>query len=1346
MDGSTTAMTTDPLLVAPAPLSPAQLPSPASPPPDTPFSSEISALPNSAAGGGDDVDMELDLAPLPIAFDPDAPAPVVELAAEDDELAVQKRAEEKQGTDQGDHAATAQGQDGEALTDVLRRLQRDEVTEGAAKVIEVDPASTELADEANCLEQRLSPSPLLAISSLPTELNLEPAAPLPPSAESSAAAQRRVDEARRRAAGKRKGKAADAAAAEDQPTTLGKRQSRATQRRRDAANESDVVRAEGGAQSGDDSRSLSDSEGPGRARYKRVKGIDGKHIRTATRRHKQADKQLGIERNGNAPPEKVVPRGKFLNEQKMREQLRGKTREFQLGTCQRPRYNRFHRCTQCVSKIAGDVCRFRGYRLFPIDPSTGDICGDPWFPSTELEGGMTSLPRHFNVELDTDHMQRIERTVAPFLLPLITSEVRHAVKPGAIKRVVDAAKHRSVCDFCSSTIFAGFFFCKKCGRDYCLECERFFSDSTSDMLNSPWPLPDAARPRLHRCVLPPKPEDATKLKSQPPRSAQPVNHDRARQASSPLSDAPPSNTSTPRAVRLEAPLSSSQYASQPAATSQGEANSLSAVLPSRDPTPPAPAVPLGPAESDMPVDMIGHGRGRGSAQFFAHVRPDLQATSRFSTADLEAHWLGLVDYVMDLPGALQDHLAAVGMSSEHLEQISPDLAAAVQAHHRPPAPDTPAQPDLEKLYTTRTHAEAVIADPAGLEAHARAFMRLSTNQLDNATFDAIWARGEPLVVDDIAERFKQPWTPETFIERFGEQQCYVVDCQTDKSELTVVGEFFKQFQDPAARSQANRVLKLKDWPATDDFQSAYPDLYNDFCDALPVPDFTRRDGVLNLYSHFPPGPTRPDIGPKMYNAFVSLVASTRLHMDVADAVNVMLYASPRADSSPGCAVWDLYRAEDADAIRTFLRDKFGGDSKAHKFTDPIHSQHFYLDADLRKELWEKHQVSSYRVYQYPGQAVFIPAGCAHQVCNLADCIKIALDFVSPHNVKRCQQLVEDFRTENFALSWKEDVLQFCNIMWYAWLNVRETRERRKVEYVDRVLAAERQAAQDARAMTLSHAISSVRDEPQPHGAASIELPSAADASALQQIHSSSPTGVEHSAKRMLALRLLDAVFALPDASYLGITRMPPTPPPQPEPPKLEDKPEDEAKSAAPPERAKPRYSEAIRKKHVPDHLALNVLVNEMNEKNDADDDVHVEPMTLDLRALSKRPKKSRHKAAQDEAIEVDKVGQEQEPPERDPHDVGNEADDQGDSEIQWDTLGAVDMDYLDSSAMAALEDGDGGVDGEGERRAEQEMEQEQDNEELRRQLGGLYDPDYAAAEVEGAVAEVGRATVEAGTE
>jgi lysine-specific demethylase 3 len=39
--------------------------------------------------------------------------------------------------------------------------------------------------------------------------------------------------------------------------------------------------------------------------------------------------------------------------------------------------------------------------------------------------------------------------------------------------------------------------------------------------------------------------------------------------------------------------------------------------------------------------------------------------------------------------------------------------------------------------------------------------------------------------------------------------------------------------------------------------------------------------------------------------------------------------------------------------------------------------------------------------------VFIPAGCAHQVCNLADCIKIALDFVSTRQLASATPILAD---------------------------------------------------------------------------------------------------------------------------------------------------------------------------------------------------------------------------------------------------------------------------------------------------------------------------------------------------
>ena len=187
---------------------------------------------------------------------------------------------------------------------------------------------------------------------------------------------------------------------------------------------------------------------------------------------------------------------------------------------------------------------------------------------------------------------------------------------------------------------------------------------------------------------------------------------------------------------------------------------------------------------------------------------------------------------------------------------------------------------------------------------------------------------------------------------------------------------------------------------------------------MPVPDYVRRDGVFNLGSHFPSNTVAPDLGelfvstlkscklisylgPKMYNSLASSQepgskGSTRLHMDMADALNVMLYASKCEDGTEGYAVWDLFKAEDSDKLRGFLRRKFGqpqsgggalgviGGSGGNGSTitiahDPIHGQQFYLDVELRQALFDECGVRSYRVYQRPGDGVFIPAGCAHQV-------------------------------------------------------------------------------------------------------------------------------------------------------------------------------------------------------------------------------------------------------------------------------------------------------------------------------------------------------------------------------
>ncbi|KAJ7031763.1 hypothetical protein C8F04DRAFT_959876 [Mycena alexandri] len=307
--------------------------------------------------------------------------------------------------------------------------------------------------------------------------------------------------------------------------------------------------------------------------------------------------------------------------------------------------------------------------------------------------------------------------------------------------------------------------------------------------------------------------------------------------------------------------------------------------------------------------------------------------------------------------------------------------------------------------------------------------QFTNTSLTEERFRLAWACSKPLLVTDVGQQLKLPWTPKFFIEKYGATKCLISECQTDQTKCTNVAAFFKTFGEQTARKGS---WKLKDWPPASDFQAMFPELYDDFSQAVPMPSYTRRDGVLNLASHFPLNAVAPDLGPKMYNAHANLEesscqGSTRLHMDMADAVNLMTYAAPDSDGAPGCAAWDLFEADDSDKLRKFLQHEF-----AIEEGDPIHSQQVYLDDAARRRLWREYGVKSYRVYQTAGQAVFIPAGCAHQVRNLADCIKVAIDFVSPENIRRCEQLTQEFREQNHARAWKEDVLQLRTMMWFAW--------------------------------------------------------------------------------------------------------------------------------------------------------------------------------------------------------------------------------------------------------------------------------------------------------------------------
>jgi lysine-specific demethylase 3 len=131
--------------------------------------------------------------------------------------------------------------------------------------------------------------------------------------------------------------------------------------------------------------------------------------------------------------------------------------------------------------------------------------------------------------------------------------------------------------------------------------------------------------------------------------------------------------------------------------------------------------------------------------------------------------------------------------------------------------------------------------------------------LTEETFRQVWVEGRPLVVKGVLDKFHIKWTPQYFIEKYGDHSCTVGDCVTEVRREVTVGWFFALFGKYDERD-SSRVWKLKDWPPSTDFKSAFPELYDDFARAVPIPSYCRRDGVLNIASHFPLDVVAPDLG------------------------------------------------------------------------------------------------------------------------------------------------------------------------------------------------------------------------------------------------------------------------------------------------------------------------------------------------------------------------------------------------------------------------------------------------------------------------------------------------------
>ena len=314
-------------------------------------------------------------------------------------------------------------------------------------------------------------------------------------------------------------------------------------------------------------------------------------------------------------------------------------------------------------------------------------------------------------------------------------------------------------------------------------------------------------------------------------------------------------------------------------------------------------------------------------------------------------------------------------------------------------------------------------------------------------FQQQWDRGQPVLISNSNERMNHRlWHPRAFAKDFGHIRSDLVNTLTGKTvprqPLKWFWEGFENVSHRLLNAQGTpMLLKLKDWPPDGDIAEYMPKRFHDLVHDFPIQQYTLREGSVNLASYIPDFYLRPELGPKMYiaygNALYSNKASTNLHLDMSDAVNLMVYVGIPGDSEKqeniklvlsqideaGCdiimrrrvrdegqlpgAIWHIYHPGDTNKIRDLLnRVAIEKGRRLDPHDDPIHDQSTYLDAGLRMRLYAEYGVKGYAIIQCQGDTVFIPCGACHQVRNLHNCIKIAEDFVSPELANNCLHLTQ----------------------------------------------------------------------------------------------------------------------------------------------------------------------------------------------------------------------------------------------------------------------------------------------------------------------------------------------------
>jgi lysine-specific demethylase 3 len=150
---------------------------------------------------------------------------------------------------------------------------------------------------------------------------------------------------------------------------------------------------------------------------------------------------------------------------------------------------------------------------------------------------------------------------------------------------------------------------------------------------------------------------------------------------------------------------------------------------------------------------------------------------------------------------------------------------------KPPIPDSIPPTSTNPSYIPPNLSHTILSIPN------RPIAQYTESVLTPEAFPKIWSLGQPLVVTNLLSKFNIQWTPEYFVEKYGEQSCLIIECQTEMNKRITVGDFFGHFGKYQERTECWK-LKVNNYYFVADVPLANTILlglaaFNGFQDCIP---------------------------------------------------------------------------------------------------------------------------------------------------------------------------------------------------------------------------------------------------------------------------------------------------------------------------------------------------------------------------------------------------------------------------------------------------------------------------------------------------------------------------------